>query len=272
MKPFYIIGLALGLVFPIHAQDSEPDSGPTPEQIQKAIDEFNRSRKEKPNEVTVVLPPPSEPAPPRAIAVEEEPVVEDSDPKKPVLVSGKPPEVIPLEVTPTDVEPIKEADVVKPEEIIVENTPKPQTVRVESIKAGTGEIDPKNIEIKSSFPTKALVNPPNGWKLETSHEAPPFSRQVEIEPGTFITLEISPHILSPAADGAEVFSIIEPGYKYEKGYQQEQTVANILETSITQLDADSMKMGNALSELHRLLASLPKPEIPVSNTNPPNNP
>lgn len=279
MKPFYILSLAFGLISWAHAQDAPPDA----EQIQKAIDEFNRSRKTKENEVTVVLPPPGEPAAkpaeteeeaPRAVAVEEEPETADNK-KKPVLVSGKPPETKEDEETPEPEEPVTEEpkpEEKQPEEIIVPETPEPSTVRVESIRSGTGAIDPKNIEIKSNFPTKALIQPPAGWKLESNEQAPAFTRQVEIKPGTFISLQITPHVLSPESDGANIFSVTEPGYDHQKGYQQDQTVANILESSITQLETDSMKMGSALSELHRLLASLPKPETPVSNTPPPSKP
>lgn len=281
MKPFYILSLAFGLISWAHAQDAPPDA----EQIQKAIDEFNRSRKAKQNEVTVVLPPPGEPAAtpaeteetaPRALAVEgEEPENADKK-KKPVLVSGKPPEKKEEEEkTPEPEEPVSEEpkpEEKQPEEIIVPETPEPSAVRVESIRSGTGAIDPKNIEIKSNFPTKALIQPPSGWKLESSEQAPAFTRQVEIKPGTFISLQITPHVLSPESDGANIFSVTEPGYDHQKGYQQDQTVANILESSISQLETDSMKMGSALSELHRLLASLPKPETPVSNTPPPSKP
>ncbi|MES2981985.1 MAG: hypothetical protein V4727_06700 [Verrucomicrobiota bacterium] len=274
MKSFYILSLAFGLISSAHAQDANPESIPDAEKIQKAIEEFNRSRKEKPNEVTVVLPPPDEPVAPRAIAVEEEAKPEDSETKKPVLVSGKPPETTedetpePEELKPEEPRPEEPT----PEEIVIEKTPAAPAVRVESIRAGTGKIDPKNIQIKSSFPTKALAEPPNGWKLETTDKASPFSRQVEIKPGIFIALEINPHILSPVADGEKTFAVTEPGYDPLKGYQQDHTVANILESSITQLDQDALKMGNALSELHRLLASLPKPETPVSNTPPSKNP
>jgi hypothetical protein len=270
MKYFYILSfsLAFGLICSVHAQDADPESIPDAEQIQKAIDEFNRSRKSEPNEVSVVLPPPDEPTVPRAIAVEEEPQPVEPN-KKPLLVSGKPPETHQEEPTkPEDTKP----EEVKADEIVVEETPEPINVRVESIRSGSGEIDPKNIEIKSSFPTKALAQPPIGWSLNTTDQAPSFTRQVEIKPGTFISLEITPHLLSPTADGAEVFSVTEPGYNQDKGYQQDHTVANILESSIRQLEADSLKMGSALSELHRLLASLPKPETPVSNTPPPKKP
>lgn len=287
MKSFYILSLAFGLISLAHAQNADADFIPDAEQIQKAIDEFNRSRKNKNNEVTVVLPPPGEPAAtpaeteeaaPRAIAVEEEPESEtepeeDIDKKKkPVLVSGKPPETKNDgdNEAPNPDELKTEED--EPEEILAPETPEPSTVRVESIRSGSSDIDPKNIEIKSSFPTKALTQPPTGWKLESTDQAPAFTRQVEIKPGTFISLQITPHLLSPDSDGAHVFSVTEPGYNHQKGYQQDQTVANILESSITQLETDSMKMGSALSELHRLLASLPKPETPVSNTPPSTNP
>ncbi len=278
MKSFYILSLAFGLISLVSAQDSNPDSIPDAEQIQKAIDEFNRSRKTKPTEVTVVLPPPgkTEPAPektedaPRAIAVEEKPLTEKPANKKPILISGKPPEAR-KEEPPKPLEP-KPEEVESTDAVAIPETPEtpaePVSVRVESIRSGSGKIDPNDIEIKSSFPTKALISTPTGWKLESDKSAPAFSRQVEIKPGTFISLEITPHILSPDADGTKVFSVTEPGYDYQKGYQQDQTVANILESSITQLETDSLKMGSALSELHRLLASLPKPETPASNTNP----
>jgi hypothetical protein len=275
MKSFYILSLAFGLISSVQAQDANPESIPDAEQIQKAIDEFNRSRKSKPNEVTVVLPPPEKTtAAPRAVAVEEEPQPEDPAKKKPVLISGKPPETK-KEEQPKPEEPKPEEP--KPEEkktelIAAPETPEPINIRVESIRSGSGKIDPNSIEIKSSFPTKPLIQAPAGWKLESNEQAPAFTRQVEIKPGTFISLEITPHILSPEADGAKVFSVSEPGYDYQKGYQQDQTVANILESSITQLETDSLKMGSALSELHRLLASLPKPETSVSNNPPPKKP
>lgn len=266
MKSTFILSLLFGLISLVHAQDANPESIPDAEQIQKAIDEFNRSRKSKPAEVTVVLPPPNETAsPPRVNAVEEQPKPEDPAKKKPVLISGKPPEI--------QIEEQPKSDDPKPEEeksalVAIPEAPEPINVRVESIRSGSGKIDPKNIEIKSSFPTKALIQAPAGWKLESNEKAPAFTRQVEIAPGTFISLEITPHILSPETDGAKVFSVTEPGYNFQKGYQQDLTVANILESSINQLEADSLKMSSALSELHRLLASLPKPETSASN-NPP---
>ncbi len=283
MKSFYILSLAFGMISLVPAQDADPDSIPDAEQIQKAIDEFNRNRKAKPAEITVVLPPPgkTEATPdkteetPRAIAVEEKPAN-----KKPVLISGKPPEARKDEpakpLQPESEEQIPDTVAIPETTETPAETPEtpaePISVRVESIRSGSGKIDPNNIEIKSSFPTKALIPAPAGWKLGSDKSAPAFSRQVEIKPGTFISLEIIPHILSPDADGAKVFSVTEPGYDYKKGYQQDQTVANILESSITQLETDSLKMGSALSELHRLLASLPKPETPASNTNPPIKP
>jgi hypothetical protein len=281
MKSFYTFGLALSLVSMVYAQDSNPESIPDAEQIQKAIDEFNRNRKSKPAEVTVVLPPPPPAEPtPRDVPIKEEATPENPEKKKPVLVSGKPPESI-KEETPKQ-EDLPEPKVTSSEketpeenvtqEIITPETPEPSNIRVESIRSGSGKIDPKNIEIKSSFPTKALTSPPSGWNLETSDQAPAFTRQVEIKPGIFISLEITPHILSPIADGAKIFSVTEPGYVHQKGYEQDQTVANILESSISQLETDSMKMASALSELHQLLASLPKPETSALNTSPPENP
>jgi hypothetical protein len=114
MKSFYILGLAISLISLAHAQDANPESNLDAEQIQKSIDEFNRNKKSKEAEVTVVLPPPNETETnSRAVPVEE------------------------------------------PKTIVIPETPEPSNVRVESIRSGTGKIDPKNIEIKSSFPTKA---------------------------------------------------------------------------------------------------------------------
>lgn len=245
MRSLFIYSVTFGLILASHAQDAEStaETSPNSEQIQKAIDEFNRSRQNEPNEVTVVLPP-QEPSTHLANPVADESFIQTADynETKESVVTNEPPQV---DVTP--------------------EAPAGLNVRVEEIRAGSGKIDPAKIQLKANFPVKALTTIPEGWKLEISQSPPAFTREIEIKPETFVKIEITPHVLSPDSDGSEIFSVLEPGYNHESGYQQDQAVATILEKSITQLDTDSIKMGNALSELHRLLASLPRSEAPSPN-------
>jgi hypothetical protein len=127
-----------------------------------------------------------------------------------------------------------------------------------------GAIDPSQVKLKANFPAKPLATAPNGWKLERSEQAPVFRKDVELQPGTTITLSIRPHVLAPDADGSQTFSVGEPGFEAAQGYLQKNTVSSILGTSVAQLDRDSLQLGNAISELHRLLASLPKPPEPAN--------
>jgi hypothetical protein len=71
---------------------------------------------------------------------------------------------------------------------------------------------------------------------------------------------VRPHLLVPDANGADVFTIAEPGYESSLGYQQSATVGAILSNSIRQLDDDSKQLGIAIDRLQQLLISLPKPE------------
>lgn len=239
--------------------------------VQNAIDEFNRLKqegKEKSNEVVVVLDPPASavtvedsetPAPEAAL----EPA-EAEETSKPVLVTGKPPGETETEekegLTP---ETVAEAET-QPEEPQEPETPAELKleVRVESIRKGSGSIDPGQVKLKASFPAKPLSSAPEGCVLERSDQAPLFRKEVELQPGTSISLSIQPHVLTPAADGTNTFSVGEPGFEAAQGYLQKNTVSAILGTSVAQLDHDSLQLGNAISELHRLLASLPKPEEP----------
>ena len=137
---------------------------------------------------------------------------------------------------------------------------------VESIRKGTGKLDPEKIKLRASFPAKPLANPPAGWIMEKSKDAPTLLREVEIQPGTVISLDIKPHVLIPNADGASIFAVTEPGFDPLSGYRQEQTVSAILAKSVVQLDEDAKQLGTALSELNRILSSLPNPEpkaVPV---------
>jgi hypothetical protein len=94
-----------------------------------------------------------------------------------------------------------------------------------------------------------------------SENATPFTRKVEVARGSEVTLTIRPHLLVPDADGANVFSISEPGYDRSVGYEQTATVGAILSNSIRQLEDDSKHLGNAIDSLQQLLISLPKPEL-----------
>lgn len=259
-NPTFLIFCILSATLYGQNLDSETTEKKVSAEVQKAIDEFNqmkRSGKELKQEVTVVLESPV----PRAITVPEEKVIAPpiEKIKKPVLISGKPPE---------DKE--ASASTESPPDLL-KNPPTPPSpdlveepgleIRVESIRKGKGLIDPKLVKLRSSFPPKPLGIPPEKWTMVKSDNAPVFKREVELQPGTIISLNIAPHILIPEADGSETFSVNEPGFIPVEGYRQATSVSAILGKSIVQLDEDSKQIGNALSELHILLASLPQPEV-----------
>ena len=226
---------------------------PQPDPVLEAIREFNRRDKSKPNEVSVVLDPvgvpPGTDAPP--------PAVDDAAAKAkgPVLVTGKPPEAAVQDAVAEP--PVQEGAAAEPEPA------KPAqglAVRVEKLKTGSESVDPSQIKLLAPFPAKPLSQPPAGWRLEASDTAPPFTRKVEIAPGSEITLTVRPHRLVPDSDGAGVFNISEPGYDASLGYGQTATVGAILSNSIRQLDEQSKQMGTAIDSLQQLLISLPKTE------------
>lgn len=290
MKAAYPLLIGIGLTASALAQDPADPKVETgvSEPVRKAIEEFNRRKNEagtKANEVVVVLDPPAPPAeppvePPAAPDAEEEviptaeAVPEQDEPEEageetpPVLVTGKPPEGTEGEKEDLPAEPVAEteAETLEPEASTepVSDTPAEPAleVRVESIRKGTGTIDPSQVKLKASFPPKPLSSAPEGWALQRSEQAPVFQKDVELQPGTTISLSIRPHVLAPDDDGLNTFSVGEPGFEAVRGYVQENTVSAILGTSVAQLDRDSLQLGNAISELHRLLASLPKPEGP----------
>ncbi len=216
---------------------------PRVDPVLDAIQDFNNRDRSKPNEVSVVLDAPEE-TPARAT---------------PVLVTGKPQE---------EADPVK-APEPTPQETVptapVQAAPQPEdglAVRVEKVHASKGNIDPSQVKLLAPFPAKPLAQPPAGWRLDASDSAPPFTREVEIAPGSKITLTIRPHLLVPDADGASVFTVAEPGYDTALGYQQAATVGAILSNSTRQLDEDSKQLGTAIDSLQQLLISLPKPEAP----------
>jgi hypothetical protein len=141
------------------------------------------------------------------------------------------------------------------------------------LRVGQGLVDPKAVTLRAPFPAKPLAALPAGWHLEAPPTAPPFIRDVELAPGSNITLNIRPHLLVPDADGAAAFAIVEPGFDPTLGYRQAQTVGAVLAGSLRQLEADSKQLGDAIDQLQQLLSALPKPEPqPAPNPNQPTTP
>lgn len=232
-----------------------------------AIQKFNDlDKQEKIKEVTVVLDPVGEPTAPVPAPEESKAEPAPAETASPVLVTGKPPETAetPTAASPPAAEPTQA--IVAPDE-----TTKSRdglAVSVEKLQTGTGNIDPAQVKLLAPFPAKPMSPAPAGWHLDASNSAPPFTREVEIAPGTRVTLTIRPHLLVPDADGANVFAIPEPGYDTTLGYQQTATVGALLSNSIRQLDEDSKRLGNAIDNLQQLLVSLPKPEEPQPEVQP----
>lgn len=232
----------LGTLF-VDAQKVQEE--PRVDPVQDAIEAF-ANRDKKPNEVVVVLEPP---APDKPVNV--------TPPTKPepIKVTGNVPQETP--VTPPPTPPALAA--IEPPKIPAKADPE-LTVRVEKLQTGKGKVDPSKVVLRTPYPAKPLSATPAGWRLDTSESAPPFTREVEIAPGSKITLTISPHLMIPDADGAKVFAISEPGYDHSLGYLQTNTVGAILSNSVQQLDEDSKKLSNAIDHLQQLLISLPKPD------------
>jgi hypothetical protein len=265
MKAFFPILLCVAMTYPAIGQSLGEDAELT-DKVQKAILEFNKRKEntetEPAKEVTVVLPLPETPpdqeyeVPPLATPVEED-AVEGEPPaeSKPRLVTGKPPAGEPEE-TPAE---LSEGEPAAPVESLTAET-EGLGIRVEPIREGKNGAIPGEIKLKASFPAKALSTTPDGWVLDKSVQAPAFIEEVNLRPGKTVSLSISPHVLTPAADGENTFGVVEPGFDSSKGYLQTNTVSAILGNSIVQLDRDALLLGTAISDLHQLLASLPKPE------------
>jgi len=249
-----IILITLGAAPWIPAQTTERP-GPSGT-ILDLVEEFQNTRPAKPNEVTVVLPPPDE-----TPFTTEEPVGKippDGTSAEPAEETKTP------EANPAADPPLSPA----PEE------PKPGlSVRVERLQSGAAEVDPAKVKLLAPFPAKLLARSPEGWRIESSESAPPFTREVEIAPGKRITLNVRPHLLVAEADGSNVFQIAEPGFDPALGYRQNATVAAILSTSIHQLEDDSRQLGTVIDQLQQLLVSLPHEQSapePAPETKPKN--
>lgn len=253
MKPHRALALCLLLV-PAAAVTLKAQPEAEKDPVLDAIQKFKNRDQSKPNEVTVVL------------------FDKDEDQKK---SPEKPTEGAPVLVTPAPGpkdEPTATPDTAKEsatEEPAGESVSEPETglaVRVESLRTGTGSVDPAQVKLLAPFPAKPLAAPPAGWLLDTSDSAPPFTREVEVSPGTSVTLSIRPHLLVPDADGSTVVGVPEPGYDNSLGYRQVETVGAILSTSIRQLDEEAKQLDGALDRLNQLLVSLPTPEPAPKST------
>lgn len=263
LSAFAFAAFALSGISPSFAQKvtQEPQEDP----VQRAIREFKNRDSGTPNEVTVVLDPVG--TPPAVVSAEtkSEPVADAAmKADQPVLVTGTPPDEAQLiKETPAAAAPDVTAE---PATDSIADTPAPEprkglSVRVEKLQTGTGNIDPTQVKLLAPFPAKPLADAPAGWLMESSENAPPFTREVELSPGNKITLTIRPHLLVPAANGADVFQVSEPGFDASMGYHQDATVGAVLSHSIRQLDEDSKQLGAAIDNLQQLLVSLPKEEI-----------
>lgn len=245
--------LAIGPLIPAAAQNLTPKGAtPKPDPVVEALAAPGGAPVKR-SEVTVVLDDVGQPLVPDADlkpadapkpAATEAPKP-DAAPASPVLVTGKPPEHAEL----VDATPDEPHD---PERGVA--------VRVEKIQTGNGPVDPKQVKLLAPFPAKPLSEAPRGWALDANGSAPPFTREVEIAPGAKITLSIRPHLLVPVTDGAGTFGVNEPGFDSALGYQQPGTVGAILATSVSQLDEDSKKLGEAIDRLQQLIISLPSPD------------
>lgn len=216
----------------------------------------------KSNEVTVVLDPPSfEKAPqettPAVAPPEPPPALIDNLDSLPPAAPAAP--VAPVAETP---QPTVTEEPLAP---VVQAFPKKQgvIVSVEKLQTPTGPIDPADVKLLAPFLAKPKFKTPEGWKLETVSTAPPFNREVEIAPGSKVTLSIRPHVLIPDTDGVTSFPITEPGYNSSLGYQQTSTISALLSNSLHQMESDSKAMGDAIDGLQQLLVSLPKPAAPA---------
>ncbi len=241
---------------------------PKADPLLEAINEFNNRDKSKPNEITVVLDPVNA-TPPSSTKVAAQPTPPSGEKPKslaPLLITGAPQQS--AEIVKGDPPPPAASSTVTPEEEI-QKPKQGLAVRVEKLQTIKGQVDPKQIKLLAPFPAKPLSPLPAGWHLLASESAPPFTRKVELAPGSEITLTVRPHLLVPDADGANVFAISEPGYKTSLGYEQIATVGAVLSNSIRQLEDDSKQLGNAINSLEQLLISLPKPTPQVIDVSKP---
>lgn len=256
MKPRIPAILLLSLISAT-AQEPKPDLVPS------GLKPLVVREPRKSNEVTVVLDAPSfdEPMEESAPPPPEPPpaLIDNLDSLPPATPEPEAEKKEMKETAPEEAPPAPPAEPQSPSAF-----PKKQgvIVSVEKLQSPTGPIDPADVKLLAPFLAKPKFKTPEGWKLETVSTAPPFNREVEIAPGSKVTLAIRPHVLIPDTDGATTFPVNEPGYDSALGYEQTATISALLSKSIHQMETDSKQMGDAIDSLQQLLVSLPKPPAP----------
>lgn len=241
---------ALSLVSASLVGAQSVSENPKPDSLLDAIQEFSDKGQDAPHE-------PAIPAEEKAKPVEQvDAAPENSEPPVPALVTATPPAAV--ETAEAQDQTPKEAVVTTPDEESLKSEDG-LSVRIEKLHSGSGAMDPSQVKLRAPFPAKPLAQAPPGWRLDPSDSAPLFTREVELSPGSKITLSIRPHLMVPDSDGVNSFNISEPGYENALGYHQTSTVGAILANSIRQLDDDAKQLSTAVDSLQQLLISLPKP-------------
>lgn len=242
MKPHLVI-----LTFAACGAAMAQENPGSVDMVPSGLRPFSTKEPKKANEVTVVLDPPSAPGVPKP---------GPQLPPSPALIEN------------AQSLPAPEAELEPAPRLIPSKKPG-VTVRVEKLQTTSGPVDASEVQLLAPFPAKPLTSIPKGWKLDSSGSAPPFTREVEVTPGSKITLNIRPHVLIPDTDGTTNFTVSEPGYDASLGYHQTDTVGAILSNSVRQLEQDSKQMGDAIDRLQQLLVSLPKAPEPEPVEPPP---
>jgi hypothetical protein len=237
MKPIiHAIAAAFALVLAAPAIGQYEGEIEIPDHVLEAIREFNEREPGAPNEVIVILDPPTAEEPPGKSAAGE---TADQEAIDDVVAS--------ILANEEETEPAEPA-------------PHGPEVRVQALRdPGATNIQAEDIKINAPFAAKPLGRPSNGWKLVSSPNVEAFTKNVEVTPGTWLTLSIRPHVLVPEADGQSVFQIREPGFDPALGYKQASTISASIASSLRQLEDDSQLLGQVIDDLEQILISLPRP-------------
>ncbi len=133
-------------------------------------------------------------------------------------------------------------------------------VRVENSKNSEGDATPASeIRIYSPYPAKPMAAAPEGWQYVPAPDAIfPFKQSVKLGSGLSVDLSITPFILVPESDGANIFSIREPGYDPSLNFTQQHTIGAMLHASTMQIEEHEKQAAKAISRLQQLLSSLPR--------------
>lgn len=132
-------------------------------------------------------------------------------------------------------------------------------VRVEKSSDGAGNGNASSdIKIYSPYPAKPMTAPA-GWQYVPAPDAiSPFKQSVKLGTGNSVDLSITPFILVPDSDGANIFSIREPGYDPSLNFTQQHTIGAMLRASTMQIEEHEKQAAKAISRLQQLLSSLPR--------------